>query len=262
MTKFFSLLVLSMTLATVTFAEGGLEGSMKQMASAVKTISKTIAIPAMNSVNIKLADKFVQSATHARAQLPEEIQQLPAADQAKRKALYEEMLDHAIELGEYLETSLKQNDQTKAQHFLEQIKAYEKEGHNEFKTNDLTQALQSNARMQMATDLKSAMKNMGADLKLIQAQINDAGQNKSSLKLAEDFIANARDVKAFIPTSISSLPANAQQARIDLYNKLTDKSIDFGLKLQKAFADGNNAAALAIMTDLIANKKEGHFEFN
>jgi hypothetical protein len=262
MIKLLSSLVLTITLSTAAYAEGGLEGSMKQMARAVKSMTKTIASPAMNAVNIKLADNFVKAATLAKAQLPEEIQQLPVTEQAKRKALYEEMIDHAIELGEYLSTSLKQNDQVKAQHFLEQIKAYEKEGHTEFKSNDLTNAIQSNARFQMATDLKSAMKNMGADLKLIQVQAADAGQNKSSLKLAEDFTANARDVKAFIPTSISSLPANDQQVRLDLYNKLTDKSIEFGLKLVKAFNDGNNAAAVAIINDLIANKKEGHFEFN
>lgn len=255
-------IVLALTLSTTVMAEGGLEGSMKQMGRSIHTISKSITVPAMNSVNAKLADKFVQAATQAKKQLPEEIQQLPQADQAKRKALYEEMIDHAIELGEFLSKSLKDNDQVKAQHFLQQIEAYEKEGHTEFKESDLTNAQASTARMNMATDLKSAMKNMGADLKLIQAQASDAAQNKSSLALANDFVANAKDAQSFIPTTISNLPANQQQPRIDLFNKLTTKSIDLGIKMSQAFSKGDNAGAIAIINDLIANKKEGHFEFN
>ena len=260
--KTVSVVVISFILSTAVIAGGGLEGSMKKMGRSIKSISLSIANPSMNKINIKLADSFVEAANQAKKQLPEEISQLPQADQEKRKALYEEMIDHSIELGEFLSLSLKNNDQVKAQHFLDTIKAYEKEGHKEFKESDLTVAQVSVAKMQMATDLKTAMQNMGAELKIIQKQASDSTQNKASAKLADDFVANAKDVKAFLPTTITNLPLAQQQARIDLYNKLTDKSIDLGIKMSQAFSTGDNAAAVTIITELIANKKEGHFEFN
>jgi hypothetical protein len=253
--KLLSVTVLSFTFSTTLFADGGLEENMKKMGQAIKKISKAIDNPSMNPASIKIADSFVSYASLAKKYLPEEIAQLPQADQAKRKALYEEMIDHSIELGEFLSTSLKSNDQAKAKHFLDQILAYEKEGHKEFKGNDLVGA-------HFATDLKTAMQNMGSDLKLIQAQASDASQNKASLKLAEDFIANAKDVKAFIPVSIANLPSGQQQARIDLYNKLTEKVITLGEKMVQAFSTGDNAKALSTVAELIASKKEGHFEFN
>jgi hypothetical protein len=254
--------IFTLTFSVNSMADGGLEGSMKQMARSLRTISRSISNPTMNTKNAELADKFVQAATKAKALLPEEIQQLPTTDQAKRKALYEEMIDHAIELGEYLGRSLKDNDQEKAKHFLDELYKYEKEGHSEFKENDLTKVQINGEKMALATTLKAAMKNMGSDIKLIQAQMADASLNQESKKLAEDFVANARDVKSFIPASISKLPSEKQQARMDLYNKLTDKSIDMGTKLSEAFSTGNNAAAQVIINDLLANKKEGHFEFN
>jgi hypothetical protein len=256
--------VLTISLSSAALAAGGgdLESNMKHMASSMKSIAKTINDPAMNTTNSTLADKFVAAATFAKGQLPEGFEMLQEPELSKRKALYEEMMDHAIELGGFLSYSLKQNDQAKALRFLEQIRVIQTDGHKEFKAEDLSIKPQTYAQTFAATDLKSVMKNMGVNLKLIIAQASDRSLNQSSAKLADDFVAGAKESKAFIPASISQLPADQQTPRATLYSQMTDKLVDAGTRLSKAFSAGDNAAAQAILGELSQMKKDGHYEFN
>jgi hypothetical protein len=245
-------------------AEGGLEGVMKEMAFSIKGIQMTINDPSMNSINVQLANRFIQAAGRAKVIIPDTVRQLPQPEQNTRKALYEEMMDNSIELGGFLVDSLTKNDQTKALHFLDQIKAMEKDGHKEFKGNDLQYNLQSNLQpmnMQASPDLKSAMKIMGTNLKLIQAQMTDPAMNQASSRLADEIVAGAKDSKTFVPTTVSTLPADQQAARLVIYNQMLDKTIALATKLSQALATGDTTAAQGLINDLTTDKKDGHFEF-
>lgn len=103
-----------------------------------------------------------------------------------------------------------------------------------------------------AQDLKSVMKTMGTDLKLLSTQVADPRQNASSLALAEELLKATQESRGLVP----------DPARKDLYVQMIDHAADLANQLVNSLRAGDNAKAKALVDSLTAAKKEGHNEFN
>lgn len=253
-----SLVLLSLCFGTLSFAAevlpqgGALESCMKTMNQNLKLISRQVQDSTLNQKTAQLAEQLAQATTQCKRNLPGGINNLPPNERDVRKALYEEMMDNTAELSDQLAVTLRKNDNLKAQKLVQNLLALKKDGHEEFKNADLTIS---------AYDLKSIMKQMGTNLKLIATRINDPSQNSNSAKLADDLTQATLDSKNHMPGSITSLPASEQAARKKAYDQMLDDSAALSQQLASALRANDNAKAKAIIDQLGNLKKESHFEF-
>jgi hypothetical protein len=111
------------------------------------------------------------------------------------------------------------------------------------------------------TSLKDAMKAMSSCIKTISTQVTDPTQNPASAKLADDFVAYSEKAGAFVPSSVSSMPASAQDAAKKEYQRLIADSVQLGKDLAVAFRANDNATAGAILNQMAGVKKDGHNKF-
>lgn len=133
--KMFTAIAL-LAVMTTSMAHADLERAMKGMRRMLKQISLQVSDPAQNAASAQLADRFVQYVNEAKTELPENIVRLPADEQAKRKALYEEMMDQVADLGERLAAAFRKNDNAKANELLGKLDKMRHDGHDEFKGED------------------------------------------------------------------------------------------------------------------------------
>ncbi len=251
------MLVLSLSVCSSGFAmdpasHSPLESCMKKMNQSLKAIARQVQEPSQNQQTAQWAEKLSQITTQCKSNVPEGINNLPDNERDTRKALYEEMMDHTTELSDQLAVILRKNDNLKAQKIVESLIAIKKDGHQEFKHSDFTL---------LAYDLKTLMKQMGTNLKLIAGRINDPTQNGNSAKLADEVTQATLESKKHIPGSISSLPASEQAARKDQYDKMLDESAGLSQQLAQALRTNDTAKAKILIEQLGNLKKDSHIEF-
>lgn len=104
--------------------------------------------------------------------------------------------------------------------------------------------------------LKSAMKVMGTNLKLISIQVKDPSKNASSLALAEEFLRSSEESRGLIPDTAGTPDRKAR------YIEMIDQSSEQAKQLIDAFRNNDNQRAKLLVDGLLKSKKDGHNEFN
>lgn len=239
-----------------------LESHMKQMQKALKQIAVQVSDSSKNAQTILLVEKFQKAIESAKLELPEDVERLPEKERLSRKALYEEMMDHTIELVQSLKDSLTKNDNVKAQRLVDSLLKMKEDGHKEFKADDHPVLQVQAAPLTQVMSLKSIMKGIGTQFKLLQAQVDDSTKNADSVKMAETMIVGLTDARALIPDSISSLPDAEQSARKDLYYKMMDQTMDLVKQVIAALKANDNQKATQLVAQVLQAKKDSHSEFN
>lgn len=122
--------IITLLFATSVFAQveaGSLKSAMKEMASALKTITVQANDASKNTSSSELAGKFVLVAQQAKGIYPS------SANDDASKAKFAEMMDAVIVNGQLLQTAFASNDNTKATAILNQLVQDKKDGHSKFR---------------------------------------------------------------------------------------------------------------------------------
>ncbi len=109
--------------------------------------------------------------------------------------------------------------------------------------------------------LGDAMKLMNDSLRSIAAQATNPAMNPQSAILADEFVESATAAKAFLPDTITALPAAERTLKAARYATLMETTIDQGKLLAAAFRANDNVKASALMNDMKSNRNTGHTEF-
>jgi hypothetical protein len=234
-----------------------LEQAMEMMESRLKKIKvSSTRIEKYDRLAI-LADELASITDDAKVFIPTIIKHAPPQEREIQKDLYLSMMDDLNGLGVKLAEVLRSKNQVKVQEILSRIKKAENEGHGEFKKGDHYM----HSALTMPNDLKTTMKQVGSTLKIISMQVQDANQNTSSAKMAEEVVLLLEHSKKFTPDLIVQAPA-ADQAEMKLrYDQMIDESIGQTRTLSEAFKANNTKLAIDTLDQLSLLKKEGHAEF-
>ena len=105
------------------------------------------------------------------------------------------------------------------------------------------------------------MDSIGAEMKIIVANLNDSSKNADSAKQAAQLVTLFTTALNQTPDSINSLPATQKAAAIQGYQGLIQKEINDAQVLESAFQANNNAQAGTILQDMNTLKSQGHGQF-
>lgn len=112
-----------------------------------------------------------------------------------------------------------------------------------------------------AKTLQQNMKDIGSTFKALATVANDPSQNATSAAQADKILASLQATLNQIPDSISTFPANEQDAALADYKRLIQNEIDLTTKLSASFKANDNATAVSLMTQMNDLKKEGHNKY-
>jgi hypothetical protein len=110
--------------------------------------------------------------------------------------------------------------------------------------------------------LKNNMKQIGTIYKALAVSVKDLSQNAQSAAKAGNLVQLFGLVMQQVPDTISSLAPDQQAAALADFKRMIQIEIDHAMALEKAFESNDNAAALSIITEMGATKKEGHSKYN
>ena len=129
-------LALALTVSPALRAADGdteLQGKMQKMSSAFRPLRAQLADATKNDDSIAKVAAIKENATAALKLTPMKIADMPAADQAKATAAYQEELKKLIASLDKLTAALKAGKNDEAQTIYTEIGGIQKEGHTEFK---------------------------------------------------------------------------------------------------------------------------------
>ena len=111
------------------------------------------------------------------------------------------------------------------------------------------------------SDLSGTMKEMSSELKQIQKQVSDASQNASTIALCDQLSQSIVQAKTFTPKKVSDLPSEKQPSEQQAYGEKLDHLLETVGDMKADLEKNDNAAAQALMPDLLQTKSEGHARF-
>ena len=125
------ILVLSLMLGSVSFAQSAVEVSlksiMKDMSTKLKTIAAQSTDATKNASSEAIANELAKSVGAAKEVIPS------SANDKARQDLYIKMIDGVIASSKQLAQAFHDNDNVKAADILSQLSQAKKDGHAEFK---------------------------------------------------------------------------------------------------------------------------------
>jgi len=138
MRKFFALTLMTLSLATTTFAQeaetaaGSLKQTMKQAGTLFKAIGATLADPSKNTENAAKAQQMSELFKMAQTFTPDHIQHIPAAQQAEALKGYQEMIQKVIDHALALQQAFVNNENAQAAAIYKEMKDLKQDGHDQF----------------------------------------------------------------------------------------------------------------------------------
>lgn len=117
-------------------AETELEGKMDEMGGAFRKLRGQIQDASKNAESITLVQKLRAAAIEAAKLKPAKTEDLPEADRAKFVAEFQKDMKALIGTAEKLEAALRADDNAGAAKLVGDLKALQKDGHEEFKRPD------------------------------------------------------------------------------------------------------------------------------
>ena len=130
-----SLLFLAMLLAlplSLMAQDSALEGQMKILARGTKQLSLQVSDPAQQAGTITLIESLKKASAESKALIPRKTADIPAADQPKCLADYQQTMGELTDSFNRIEEAVKAGEYDKAKSLLGAIKPIKQEGHKKF----------------------------------------------------------------------------------------------------------------------------------
>jgi soluble cytochrome b562 len=130
-----SLLFLAMLLAlplSLMAQDSALEGQMKILARGTKQLSLQVSDPAQQAGTITLIESLKKASAESKALIPRKTADIPAADQPKFLADYQQTMGELTDSFNRIEEAVKAGEYDKAKSLLGAIKPIKQEGHKKF----------------------------------------------------------------------------------------------------------------------------------
>ena len=130
-----SLLFLAMLLAlplSLMAQDSALEGQMKILARGTKQLSLQVSDPAQQAGTITLIESLKKASAESKTLIPRKTADIPAADQPKFLADYQQTMGELTDSFNRIEEAVKAGEYDKAKSLLGAIKPIKQEGHKKF----------------------------------------------------------------------------------------------------------------------------------
>lgn len=111
------------------------------------------------------------------------------------------------------------------------------------------------------TELGQWMDRMNNAFRKLRRQVDDESQNKSSVELVAIMHESAVKALDLIPAMTEDVPAAEREQFVEDYRAGINKLIQLLTEIETALKANDNGAAIRLMSQLRAVRKEGHEEF-
>lgn len=123
---------MAFTLAAAQVHAASIKSNMKQIKALYKEISASVNDPSKNAKSAVNAAEIAKHFADAQTQVPETIEDLPAAEQADAIADYKSMIQQEIDYATALQKAFDSGDNPLAAKLLQQMDGVKKEGHMKY----------------------------------------------------------------------------------------------------------------------------------